>query len=538
LLALVVRSACLRARSIALLGVLKLTLTKLLMRRHITNAVWSTTGFIVPTAALVLTTPVFIRELGIEGFGVYALITTLLGMSGLASFGLTDATTKFVAEQSRRSKRRLVPLVQTSCALYLSFSVISGFLVYLLAPTLIDKLFNINTAWNSQAIAALEIGSLAFALRLIESFVSSISLGFSRYDWINKVDVTGGLLIIGSQTVLLLAGYGLVTLMACIAVVASVASLVKLLLAMRLVGGLHAFLPRLHRRQAQRLLSFSTFSWLQSINQILSAQADRLLIAGLLNTQALSYYVVCTRVASLVQILPARAASFIFPLASEQHAAGQLPKLRTTYFIAQNITIIVSLALAVPLFVYAPAVLTLWLGETVAANSSTLLRILVVTYALLAGSILPFYYLNGAGMPGLNAAFGWAGSALNIIALFLLLPGLQVIGAAAAKVVSHSLSLLCYPILHRRVFQDRRWYVGVLVVLPTLLIFALILPLLPITYQPTTIGLLLLVACASAVLTLMLAAPLVFMINPVLDKKLSTLARQLFLYLLPEQRST
>jgi O-antigen/teichoic acid export membrane protein len=497
------------------------------IRQHIRNAAWSTTGFIVPTAALVLTTPVFIRQLGIDGFGVYALITTLLGMNGLASLGLTDATTKFVAEQSRRNTNQLVQLIQTSCALYLVFSVLFGFLVYLLSPTLIDRLFNVSVAWKSQAVAALEIGALAFAFRLIESFVGSISLGFSRYDWISKVDIAGGLLLIGSQTFLLLAGYGLTTLAACIAVVAAAATAVKLLFAIRLLGGLRAFLPRFHRSQTRRLLDFASFSWLQSINQILGAQADRLLIAGLLSTQALSYYVVCTRVASLVQILPARATSFIFPLASEQHAAGRLSQLRTTYFIAQNVTIVFSLILAVPLYLYAPAVLTFWLGESVAVNASTLLRILVVTYTLLAGSILPFYYLNGAGMPGLNAAFGWAGSALNITALLFLLPGLQVIGAAVAKLVSHTLSLLCYPILHQRVFQDRRWYVGFLVVLPPLLFFALASLFLPGIYQPTSIITLLLMASASAVLTSVLATPLVFLINPVLNTPLSTITRRL-----------
>jgi O-antigen/teichoic acid export membrane protein len=496
------------------------------MSRHIRNAAWSTTGFIVPTAALVLTTPVFTHELGMEGFGVYALITTLLGMSGLASFGLTDATTKFVAEQSRQSTRRLAPLVQTSCALYLAFSALSGLLVYLLAPTLIDRLFNVTTAWSSQAISALEIGSFAFALRLIESFVGSISLGFSRYDWISKVDVIGGLLLIGSQTLLLLAGYGLVALTACIAVVATMATVVKLLLAMRLVGGLHAFLPRLHRCQTQRLLSFSSFSWLQSINQILSAQADRLLIAGILGTHALSYYVVCTRAASLVQILPARATAFIFPLASEQHAAGQLSQLRTTYFIAQNVTIISSLALAVPLFLYAPAVLTIWLGESVAANASTLMRVLVITYSLLAGSILPFYYLNGAGLPGLNAAFGWAGSILNILLLVVLLPPFQIVGAAAAKLASHSLSLICYPVLHRKVFQDHRWYVGLLVVLPPIVVFAALALCLGSVKQPSDLTSLLFLCGASTLATVLAAIPLVFVINPVLGTPLPSILGQ------------
>lgn len=497
------------------------------MRRHISNAAWSTTGFILPTVALVLTTPVFTRELGMDGFGVYTLVTTLLGMNGLASFGLTDATTKFVAEKNAQSTDRLLPLIQTSCALYLAFSVVSGILVYLLAPVLIDKLFNVPASWSSQAVAALKIGAFAFALRLIESFVGSITLGFSRYDWLNKVDIVGGLLLIGSQAFLLLAGYGLVALSMCITAVAAASTIVKLLLAMQLVGGVRSFMPRLHRGETRKLLNFSCFSWLQSINQILGAQADRLLIAGVLSTQALSYYVVCTRVASLVQIIPARATSFIFPLACEQHAAGQLSHFRTTYFIAQNATIVFSLVFAVPLFLYAPSVLNLWLGESVANNASTLLRILVVTYALLAGSILPFYYLNGAGLPGLNAAFGWAGSALNILALLLLLPSLQVIGAAAAKLLSHSLSLLCYPILHRRVFQDCRWYVGVLVLLPPLLIFGLLLLLVPNVQQPASAGALVLVAGAVALLTLVLTVPLVFVLNPVLEAPLSVIIRRL-----------
>jgi O-antigen/teichoic acid export membrane protein len=297
-------------------------------------------------------------------------------------------------------------------------------------------------------------------------------------------------------------------------------------MATRLLGSIAAFLPRLHASQTRRLIAFSTFTWLQSINQILGNQIDRLLIASLLSTQALSYYVICTRIASLVQILPARATSFIFPLASEQHAAGQISRLRKTYFVAQNATIVLSLALAVPIFLYAPAILTIWLGENVAANATPLLRILVVTYTLLASSILPFYYLNGAGMPGLNAAFGWAGSTLNVAALVLLLPSLQVIGAAAAKLATHSLSLVCYPILHRRVLMDRRWYVGFLILLPPLIVFALLLPVVGRTLQPLSLAELAFAGCTTAALTSIVATPLVFLINPVLGTPFQAIVRQ------------
>lgn len=498
-----------------------------MIRRHIGNAGWSTAGFLLPTLALVLTTPVFTSGLGMDGFGVYSLVITLLGMNGLAAFGLTDAVTKFVSEHGQMEKARLMPLVQTASALYTGLTIVSSVALFLSAPLLVDWIFKIEEDWRDDALKSLQIGAAAFGLRLMESFAGSISLGFSRYDLINKVDISTGLFLIGLQTLLLLGGCGLVLLVGCIIPVAVASMLIKFIMGAPLVGGFHAFIPRFHAEPCKRLFRFSAFTWLQGVNQILSGQADRLIIAGLLGTQALSYYVVCTRVASLVQILPARATSFIFPLASEQHASGELPKLRKTYFTAQNFTIIVSIALAGPLFLYAPAVLSIWLGESAAASASCLLRILIVTYTLLAGSILPFYYLNGAGLPGLNAAFGWAGSIMNILLLVVLLPPFQIMGAAAAKLGSHSLSLICYPILHRKVFQDHRWYVGVLVILPPVIVFAALAMCIGSVQQPSDLTSLLLLCGASALATTLAAIPLVFLINPVLGTPTSVIIRRL-----------
>jgi O-antigen/teichoic acid export membrane protein len=462
-----------------------------------------------------------------DGFGVYALVTTLLGMNGLAAFGLTDAVTKFIAEQCNMEKVRLLPMVQTASALYSGLSLFFSVALFLSASSLIDWIFKVDHSWRHDAVQSLQIGAAAFGFRLMESFAGSISLGFSRYDLINKVDIASGVFLVGVQTLILLGGHGLVPLVGCIIPVAVTSMLIKFVLAAPLVGGFTAFFPILHASSCRRLLRFSAFTWLQSINQILSGQADRLLIAAILGTPALSYYIVCTRVASLVQILPARATSFVFPLASAQHASGELPQLRKTYFTAQNFTIILSLVLATPLFLFAPAILTIWIGESTASTAAGLLRILIVTYALLAGSILPFYYLNGAGLPGLNAAFGWAGSALNAMLLFLLLPLFQIVGAAMAKLASHSLSLICYPILHRRVFQDHRWYVGFLVILPPVIVFSLLTLCMGSIEQPSDLASLVVLAGASALTAAAVAVPLVFFINPVLGTPITSILRQL-----------
>ncbi len=496
------------------------------MRPHARNAAWNTAGFLLPTFALVITTPVFTSKLGLDGFGVYALITTLLGMNGIAALGLADATTKFVAEKRTKAKDDMVRLVQTGSALYLVASVTSGVVLYLLAPVLVERLFAVDAVWRQQAVTCLQIGAVAFSLRLMESFAGSVTLGFSRYDLVNQVDIVCGLTLIGVQTLLLLAGYGLVSLIVAIVALATASTAIKLLLTARLLDGFAAFCPRFHRTSAESLLCFSAFTWLQGLNQILGSQVDRLFIAGFLGTQALSYYVVCTRIASLVQILPARATSFIFPLAAEQRSSGNLARLRLTYFTAQNLTIVLSLVLAAPLFLYAPAILKLWLGDGFAENSILLLRFLIMTYTFLASSILPFYYLNGVGMPGLNAAFGFAGTGIYVLALFVFLPWMQVVGAAMAKLSSHSLSLFCYPILHRRVFDDRRWYVGLLVIFPPVIVYIIFILCLQFLHQPSSVPILFLCSIASTIVTAIMAFPLVFYTNPVVGISFTASVKQ------------
>src|SRR5712664_3992958 len=44
--------------------------------------------------------PLFIRYLGVEGYGIYLLLTGLFGYFGLLDFGLSDSVVKYVAHHS------------------------------------------------------------------------------------------------------------------------------------------------------------------------------------------------------------------------------------------------------------------------------------------------------------------------------------------------------------------------------------------------------------------------------------------------------
>lgn len=75
------------------------------------NAYINLAGQILPIVVAVFAIPLLIKVLGTERFGVLALAWVVLGYFGLFDFGLSRATTKFVAEYQARERIEAIPVL-------------------------------------------------------------------------------------------------------------------------------------------------------------------------------------------------------------------------------------------------------------------------------------------------------------------------------------------------------------------------------------------------------------------------------------------
>src|ERR1700686_441172 len=76
---------------------------KLLKNALFSSISWGATAF-VNLAAI----PLFIRYLGVEGYGMYLLLTGLFGYFGLLDFGLSDSVVKYVAHHKELGDHKSV----------------------------------------------------------------------------------------------------------------------------------------------------------------------------------------------------------------------------------------------------------------------------------------------------------------------------------------------------------------------------------------------------------------------------------------------
>jgi O-antigen/teichoic acid export membrane protein len=111
------------------------------------------------------------------------------------------------------------------------------------------------------------------------------------------------------------------------------------------------------------------------------------------------------------------------------------------------------------------------LGSTFAVHSTDVMRLLVLTYAVLALTTVPYYVVMASGRPRLAAIYGVAAAALNVVLIIALIPPFGIVGAAVAYLASTVAALPFIWYTERRVLGIEHsdwWNVAAALAVPAL----------------------------------------------------------------------
>ena len=454
-------------------------------RRSLRNAAYNSADYLLLPVLWLISTPIFISRLGTDRFGIWMLVNTVMGLSGVMAFGLTDATIKYVSKYRALSDEAgVVRVVRSTLTMYGLLGVVTAVIVFFITPLLVNHVFKIEAQNTGLAISALQIGGLVIAVRFFDSVFQSTIYGYERYDLAARVTMVTNSLTIGVNIFLIFVGYGLIGVLINTFVWTIAGGCCKAWLAKNLLIRSLVLRPALDRAILKEIFSFGIYSWVQGFGTIFLGQVDRLLVASLLNTTALAHYTICLQLAQQIHSLLARTTSFVFPLAGAIKETGNIDRLRRLYFKGLNFTTVAAVAIGLPLFMCSHGVLSLWIGQSLADEASSILRVLVFAMCIMATSIVPYYYLNGTGYVRLNTLFGLVSGSIVAVASFLLIPWLGIIGAAWARTANIPTGIISRTILHYKVLSDRRWFAGISIVLPVFLTFAVGFGLLQLLGEP------------------------------------------------------
>jgi O-antigen/teichoic acid export membrane protein len=190
-----------------------------------------------------------------------------------------------------------------------------------------------------------------------------------------------------------------------------------------------------------------------SLTQFFSARADVFLIAWLVADAAapLGYYSMAVGLAELVFYFPNAVATLFFPHvagASREESDSQVAMVaRVSLLVTAGVALALAPAAVVMIYVLLPAFVP----------SLPALFILLPGVVALSATRVVYVYLTGIGKPALTSYINVFAFVLNIVLNIFLIPRYGIEGAAAASLVSYSVSAILLTTVAARLSGMHMW---------------------------------------------------------------------------------
>jgi len=437
-----------------------------LFRSSFKNAGWSTVDSIASPLLMVVSAPLLVRALGVEQYGLWILVYSIVGLMGFVSMGLGDATTRYVAQYRATGRvSDVIHVVRITALMYVVMAFLVGAIIYMVSALLARGVFHIPEALQQTAVQVIRLGGLMLAVKIVDSVFAATLKGYERFDVSSRIAVTFRITAISTTVLLAVNGYGLVVILTSTLLIYSANLLVSIIVTKRFVPGTY-FVASFDVDLFRKIYSYGIWSWLQGIAGTLFSQADRFLITIILGTSALTYYSTSLMVAQQVHAVLAAAASFVFPLSSKFHSSGDIHRLREVY--SKTMTIVTTLATAAVIMVYflAPVILHLWMGADFEKEGTEVLRLLILAFGGLSLTIVPYYLLNGSGFIHYNVLFGTLSGLVVICTGLVLLPRLGIIGAGWAQLTNVLVIVVYLVFIEKVIFRTKSWVSSIGYIIP------------------------------------------------------------------------
>jgi len=404
-------------------------------RESASNAAYSVAEYIAQPAASLLAAPFLVRHLGLAQYGIWMLVSAILGSMGILSTGFGDATVKYVsAYRGQNNSCGVERTIRATLTINTALGSLFGGLVWTAAPFLAHSVFKIEPEFQKVSIGAIQISAIILVVRSVESVFVSTLRAFQRYGPPVKLNVFLRSVVVVSAVVLSAIGRGVVDIMMATLFWSALVVVLQAIAAQKVVGTFNV-LPTLQYEALKEVFAFGCFSWLQALAAVVFGYADRFLVAAMLGTAPVAIYVLCVQATQPIHGLGAAAFNFLFPHISSRHEAGEVDAPRRVFRFALLSSVGFSLLLALPLILFGRPLLTLWMGPEFAQQGYVVLGVLAVAYVLLAVNVVPHYTLMALGKVRYVSIVNVLGGILSLCGAAMLIPPFGLLGASVGRLL-------------------------------------------------------------------------------------------------------
>ena len=373
--------------------------------------------------------PFNIAHLGTAAYGLWVLTASVTAYFSMLDLGYGHAQVKFAAQyRALRDKRALNEIVSTLFFIFAGIGLVAYSIATLLAFNL-ESLFNITAEQAGTGRNVLLIIGAYVALGFPFSVFGGIVNGFQRQYVNGVVAIVTAVVAAIVNVVVLLAGYGLLELVAATTTVRILSYIAYRANAYRVFPGLR-IRPRFFSLvRLREVTGFSAFILIIDLANKLNYGTDTLVIGVFMSTAMVAIWTVAQRLIDTTQQLTGTLNGVLFPVVVDSATAGDGDRLRLVFLQGTRLSLAMVILMATGLVLLAHPVVMLWVGPAF-TESVPVIYLLAVAVTLRVGNSTATTVLKGAGMHRLLALSNVALAVSNVVLSVLLVRRYGLIGVA------------------------------------------------------------------------------------------------------------
>ena len=423
----------------------KLTQGKLLARNTILNVL----GYGLPMLVAIFATPLLVKGLGTERFGILTLAWVIIGYLSLFDLGLGRALTKLVAENLGAGETQKIPaLIWTSLFVMFFIGILVAFTASWFLPYLIQDLIKIPHFLASETLNAFYLLVFSVPIVIISVGLRGILDAYQRFDLTNMVRIPLGVYSFTAPLLVLPFTQNLFPVVGVLVVGRLIACMVQLLFCFQIVPSLHRGVV-LERSIIGPLFRFGSWMTVSNIVSPLMMYLDRFFIGAVISVSAVAYYATPSEVVTKILLISGALMGVLFPAFSTSYVQD---RNRTARLFERGVkyVFIAIFPLTLILVTLAHDGLNLWLGKEFARNSTTVLQWITVGVFVHSLGQVPYGLIQGAGRPDLTGKLHMVELPFYILGLWILIHTHGIVGAAMAWFFRICLDTVCMFVMAHR----------------------------------------------------------------------------------------
>ncbi len=340
---------------------------------------WANLGVTVILAFIV--SPIVVKGLGNETYGILTIITSFAGYFTVLDFGVNTAIIRYISSScANNNYDNARSIYSTSIAIFslVTLIVVLSTLIFGYYFQDIFKLYNIP---RTHLYVILIVVMIDFAIGLISSVYLGCLCGLQDFLYINAnsivINIVKNIVVIYCM----LAGYGLLTLVIIQASATLLRGISQYFRIRRKYCEIYFKINTVTKESAKTIYSYSVYSFIIAIAIKVLFYTDSFVIASLVSITAVTFFAIPSTLMGYLEQLVWAMLSVLVPVISANDALGDETNNVRLYIIGTKYTLLLSIPIVIFLFHNGGDFLRLWIGNEFEERSKLVLQILLLGYA-------------------------------------------------------------------------------------------------------------------------------------------------------------